>query len=64
MAESNYQFRRLARAIDEVGQVQQDIERPNYAGLRYSSPKPWILALGLSLGLWIALACVLWAFFG
>jgi hypothetical protein len=41
-----------------------EIETTNPSGLiRYSSPKPWILAIVLSLGLWAMLGWFLWWLF-
>jgi hypothetical protein len=40
------------------------IETTNPGGvIRYSSPKPWILAIVLSLGLWAMLGWTLWRLF-
>jgi hypothetical protein len=63
MEEIGHQYRKLTHAIDEASSVQHGIESLHQADLRYSSPKPWILALGLSLALWAAIAGVLWALF-
>lgn len=32
------------------------------SGLRYSSPRPWILAVTISLLMWASLASLLWAY--
>ncbi len=32
----------------------------NIAGLRYSSPRPWILALAISLSMWALIAWLIW----
>jgi len=32
------------------------------SGLRYSSPRPWILAITISLLMWASLASLVWAY--
>jgi uncharacterized membrane protein YbhN (UPF0104 family) len=59
----SYHYHKLAHAVDDAGRVHHGMETLNEAKLRYSSPRPWIVALGLSVALWAALACVLWTLF-
>jgi hypothetical protein len=63
MQKFSYHYHELANAIDEGGHIRHGTEVLDTAGLRYSSPRPWIVALSLSLALWAALACVLWRLF-
>jgi hypothetical protein len=35
---------------------------PNGPALRYSSPWPWVLALALSITIWLAAAWLFWTF--
>jgi hypothetical protein len=58
MAETKYQY--LDVAIDEAGQARYAIETLNHPGLKYSSPWPWFLALGIGLALWASLGWTLW----
>jgi hypothetical protein len=44
------------------GKVEGETVNPNKV-IRFSSPKPWILAIVLSLGLWAMLGCFLWWLF-
>jgi hypothetical protein len=63
MEKVGYHYHELTNAIDDGGRVHHGTAALDTAGLRYSSPKPWIVALSLSLALWAALACVLWRLF-
>ena len=50
----------IDRAHDRRGRVAdrklRDLEIAHPPGLRYSSPWPWVLALGISLSMWAGLA--------
>ena len=43
-------------AVDRANDQRTDINIENAPGLRYSSPWPWVLALGISLSMWAGLA--------
>jgi hypothetical protein len=62
MAETHYEYRDTSR-LDESGLSGHAIEALNHPGLKYSSPKPWILALSVSLAMWAALGWVIWMLF-
>lgn len=62
MAETHYEYRDPSR-LDESGRSLHAIETLNHPGLKYSSPKPWFLALGVSLAMWAALGRVIWILF-
>jgi hypothetical protein len=64
MAKIKYQYFDANPGIDKVGQSNRAIRSMDYrntAGLRYSSPWPWIFALGISLAMWASLGWVVWA---
>jgi hypothetical protein len=42
-------------AIDRANDQHMDIDIENFPSLRYSSPWPWVLALGISLSMWAGL---------
>jgi hypothetical protein len=42
-------------AIDRANDQHLDIDIENVSSLRYSSPWPWVLALGISLSMWAGL---------
>jgi len=50
-----------AEAVDS-GEVEAETVNPNKV-IRFSSVKPWILAIVLSLGLWAMLGWFLWWLF-
>jgi len=59
MAETHYEYRDTSR-LDDGDLSRHAIETFNHPGLKYSSPKPWILALSVSLAMWAALGWVIW----
>jgi hypothetical protein len=58
--EIQYQSRNVVHVIDENDRARHAIAAPNHPGLKYSSPRPWLLALSLSLAMWASLGWILW----
>jgi hypothetical protein len=44
------------QARDAIGNADSE----NTGGLRYSSPRPWILAFAISLAMWAFMAWLIW----
>ena len=66
MAETHYEYRDEYRDISRLNESdlsRHAIEKSNHPGLKYSSPKPWILALSLSLAMWATLGWIIWMVF-
>jgi hypothetical protein len=64
MAKITYQYFDANPGISKIGQTNHAIRSVDYGntdGLRYSSPWPWIFALGISLTMWAFLGWVIWA---
>ena len=58
MAETHYEYRDISH-LNESDLSRDAIETLNHPGLEYSSPKPWILALSLSLAMWATLGWII-----
>jgi hypothetical protein len=50
------------RVIDRTDDRIAQVGIGNVPGLRYSSPWPWALALGISLPMWAGLVWLVWLF--
>jgi hypothetical protein len=48
------------RQIDQDNRAIGSVDYGNSHGLRYSSPWPWIFAVGVSLAMWASLGWVIW----
>jgi hypothetical protein len=65
MAKIKYQY---FDANSEIGQSSLanhaigSLDYGNSHGLRYSSPWPWIFAVGISLAMWASLGWIIWVF--
>jgi hypothetical protein len=64
MGKTIYQYFDANPGIGKIGQANHAIRGMDYensAPLRYSSPSPWIFAIGISLAMWASLGWVIWA---
>jgi hypothetical protein len=65
MAKTIYQYFDANPGIGKIGQANHAIRGVDYENsdrLRYSSPWPWIFALGISLAMWASLGWIIWIF--
>jgi hypothetical protein len=61
--ELHYQSRNVLHVTDEASQPRRAVATSNHPGLKYSSPRPWLLALSLSLAIWALLGWIIWVAF-
>lgn len=47
---------RVTSAIDQIHHAIGDADIRDVPGLRYSSPLPWMLGLGIGMAMWISFA--------
>jgi hypothetical protein len=65
MAKIKYQYFDANSGIGQTGPANHAIGSLDYGnshGLRYSSPWPWIFAVGISLAMWASLGWIIWVF--
>ncbi len=64
MAQPNYQFSDLGHRAGMIEPAPYTLEHSGLAvgpALRYSSPKPWLLAIAISSAMWVGIGWAIWS---